>query len=173
MRPLILIDVDGVLNRLGRKRGVDRPWFQAEGMCDGETYPLVLNAQHGPKLLQLAEDTGAELVWATTWQEEANTQIAPLVGLPTLPAIDVERHRQLLGSDIPGVCRKTPYVAEYVGDRPFVWFDDDTTKWDQDYLSERCGGPFRLVYVDRWDGLTDLDFADATRWFASLAGGAR
>ncbi len=36
---------------------------------------------HGPQLLSLPFD----LVWATTWEEEANTFIAPVLGLPELP----------------------------------------------------------------------------------------
>jgi hypothetical protein len=42
-----------------------------------------LNREHGPALTSLPFD----LFWATTWEEEANTSLALLLGLTELPYI--------------------------------------------------------------------------------------
>lgn len=43
-----------------------------------------LNPEHARHLLQL----GYELCWATTWMDEANQWITPVLGLPELPFVD-------------------------------------------------------------------------------------
>lgn len=46
---------------------------------------VALNPAHGPMLLRFAAEHGVELVWATTWTDDANTMIGPLLELPELP----------------------------------------------------------------------------------------
>ncbi|MEV7013459.1 hypothetical protein AB0N02_43705, partial [Streptosporangium sp. NPDC051022] len=50
-RPLLLIDVDGVLNAF-RRPGPE--WFKTKCTADGITYNMILNPTHGPKLLNVA-----------------------------------------------------------------------------------------------------------------------
>src|ERR1044072_3929726 len=126
---LILLDVDGVLAPFGRPG----PQWQAHRLTgQGETYNVLLNPEHGPVLLELAETVGADLVWATMWSHDANAHIAPLLGLPQLPVIDM-REAVEPGDDYR-VHRKTPMVAEFVQGRPFVWFDDELTRGDKVWL---------------------------------------
>jgi hypothetical protein len=174
VQPLILIDVDGVLNIYPRRASqLGTPWIDAKCRVAGWSLRVTLNPDHGPMLLALAEKHDAQLVWATTWERDANREISPLVGLPTdLPVIGVERDRQMLGSPVPGVMRKVPYVADYVGGRPFVWFDDDLSPRDGEYLADHAG-PHCLITVDDWDGLTLADIEQADEWLTELAGGAR
>lgn len=159
-RPLILLDVDGVLNPW-RKPG---PGWQAHKcVCDGRTFDVLLNPQHGPALVKLAEETGAELVWATTWEHDANRSIGPLIGLPELPVIEVSK-----GELEPvGCCSKSPAVAAHVNSRPFVWFDDDLNGEDSRFFSEHDGvGEYRLIEVSPIHGLTDTHLQTAARWLA-------
>ena len=70
-RPYLLIDVDGVLNPFG---AVDRPrgfaWHELGG------YGVWLSRRHGEWLNGLAE--WFDLVWATTWEHDADLLIAPV-----------------------------------------------------------------------------------------------
>ncbi len=53
-------------------------------------------------------------MWATSWCEEANVEVAPLVGLPRLPALEVTAH-----------WRKLELVRDHAGEEsPMAWVDD-------------------------------------------------
>jgi hypothetical protein len=160
--PLLLLDVDGVLNPLGKRTRGHRRY---DLTLDEETYTVFLDRRHGAKLLALAAETGAELVWATTWEHWANEWIGPRIGLPRLPVIE-------LGDDSPvthGEMFKTPYVADYVRHRPFVWFDDALWAADQRYLEAHPNvGDFLLVEVDQRLGLTDGHLDLAREWLTGL-----
>ncbi|NUR88305.1 MAG: hypothetical protein HOY71_29815 [Nonomuraea sp.] len=150
MKPLLLVDVDGVLNPFGR---ANPDYRRYECVIDDRRYVVHLNPRHGARLLELALKTGSELVWATTWVGHANEWIGPRIGLPTLPVIEME----------PG--NKTPYVADYVRGRPFVWFDDQVWVDDEDYLRGHQGvGDFLLVPVEPHRGLTSQHLQTAAEW---------
>jgi hypothetical protein len=160
-RPLILLDVDGVLNPWDRQ---GPNWLSVKAICDGVAYPVLLNPEHGPMLRQLAHETGAELVWATTWEHDANREIGPLVGLPELPVIPVNS-----GAGTPRVHPKTPPVAAYVNRRPFVWFDDDLERADRQYLKRHDNvDRFRIIDVGPRKGLRNLHVEQAAEWLTSL-----
>lgn len=167
MRPLLLLDVDGVLNPAGRPTPDFRRYRCTIG---GAVYTVHLNQRHGTRLLELALETGAELVWATTWEQHANEWIAPRLGLPTLPVIEMGRDD---GVSERGEMFKTRRVAEYVGDRPFVWFDDQVYQEDDEYLRERRGlTDFLLVHVPPNVGLTSAHLDKARQWL-TLSGFSR
>ncbi|MFC4536540.1 HAD domain-containing protein [Sphaerisporangium dianthi] len=157
-RPLVLLDVDGVLNPARRHTLRLRRY---ECVLDGQVYSVLLNARHGAELAALARDTGAELAWATTWEHHANEHIAPRLGLPALPVVAVNGDP---GSRA-GEHFKTRHVAEYVAGRPFVWFDDSLGAHDWQYLKDHPAvGEFLLVEVDPRTGLTDGHLARARDW---------
>lgn len=161
-RPLLLLDVDGVLNPLGRR---ERGFRRYDVTVEDVVYTVFLNRRHGAALLALAEETGAELAWATTWEHLANQWIGPRVGLPRLPVVE-------LGGDVfasRGVMFKTPHVAAFVKNRPFVWFDDAVGPLDVSYLREHPDvGEFLLVGIDRDLGLADEHLDQARQWLARL-----
>jgi hypothetical protein len=158
VKPLVLLDVDGVLNPTGR---VTPDFRRYQCTVDGYDYTVHLNPRHGSRLMELALRTGAELAWATTWEEHANEWIAPRLGLPALPVVALGRDRD----SEHGEMFKTRYVAEYVGRRPFVWFDDQVYQEDDAYLRAYQGlDDFLLVHVPPARGLTSEHLARAREW---------
>lgn len=84
-----------------------------------------LNSQHGPQLLSLACD----LVWATTWMADANDEIAPRLGLSTLPVVAWPDTDEDDGDD--RLRWKTRELINWAAGRPFVWVDDEITEQDR------------------------------------------
>ncbi|MFI2607576.1 hypothetical protein [Kitasatospora sp. NPDC018619] len=123
---------------------------------------LWLAPAHGPALAALPFD----LAWATTWQEEANGFIAPLLGLPALPSIAWSEPR----AEPPGgVFWKTPDVVAWVKGRPFAWVDDLVTDADRAWVAAHHRGPALLHRIDPKAGLTAEDFALLADWADRLA----
>jgi hypothetical protein len=77
------IDVDGVLNPFAVRRGVVPPGFEEHAI---QGYRVLLNRRHGELLMGLADRF--ELVWATTWEADANREIGARIGLPELPFLE-------------------------------------------------------------------------------------
>lgn len=165
MKPLLLIDIDGPLNPYAalvlRKppAGYRRYTMGPTGWTDGPGLPVLLNPEHGGELLALA---GAyELVWATTWMDEANEWIAPRLGLPPLPYIDWP---SMHGDALDGTYWKTPCVVEYAAGRPFAWIDDEITALDVAWVAQHHPARALLRPVDPRVGLTREDFDALAAW---------
>ena len=141
MRPLLFLDVDGTLIPFG---GNDF----GEG---GDPLLARLNPGHGWRLLMLR----CELVWATTWMQDANDAICPRLGLPELPVVEWS------DADPPeaGLHWKTSDLVDWAAGRPFVWVDDEITDVDRAWVAAHHTGPAYLHRVDPGVGLTEDDFA--------------
>jgi hypothetical protein len=157
-RPLLLVDVDGVLN----------PWFAPrcpDGFREYSFFPgerVLLSEGHGALLRELA--SSFELVWATAWEHKANRLICPVIALPELPVIEFP----LTGPDYR--FRKLPAVIDSVGDRPCAWIDDEHQPDHYHWARER-GVPTLLVDIDPAEGLTLRVAEQLAQWAAALAGG--
>jgi len=154
-RPLLLVDVDGVLN----------PWLATEtpaGFREYSFFPgerVLLSEGHGVLLRELA--CSFELVWATAWEHRANRLICPAIALPELPVIEFP----LAGTDFG--FRKLPSVIESVGDRACAWIDDEHHPAHYDWARER-DVPTLIVDIDPAVGLTAGVAADLAGWAAAL-----
>jgi hypothetical protein len=162
-RPLVLLDVDGVVN-LGlfmssRRRSHLRRsdgWYsgRAGDRHDPWAERIVLNRRWGPMLRSLeAED--AELAWATAWNEAANWHISPLLGLGRLawaPAV----HR-----------RKAYTVVPWTEGRPWAWLED---RGDELTVASAMSirRPHLPVLVDPSAGLTGDHVERVRKWLVSL-----
>jgi hypothetical protein len=159
-RPLILIDVDGVLNpsfssAVRRRLAWHDGWLQRRVHVDGLTFRLFVNPAHGTMLRQLAQEKGAELAWGTTWEDDANRAVGPLLGIPELPVAPVR--------DFP---HKADGIVPWTNGRPFVWFDDEP---DATEACARVAGdqPHLVVAVSEYEGLTEAHVETARAWLAS------
>ncbi|WP_119730007.1 HAD domain-containing protein [Thermomonospora amylolytica] len=162
-KPLVLLDVDGVLNPFGGPPGGFR---EVRVAPDGVHLTLWLNRAHGPRLVELAESTGSELAWASYWCDRANEWVAPRIGLPELPYVPIPPYPGHPDGVSLGAW-KVRHVAEWVGDRPFVWFEDEPDAAERllDHLAE---GTHLLVSVDPDEGLTDFHLERARAWLSAL-----
>jgi len=163
-RPLILVDVDGVLNvitsaRERRRLCFHEGWQQRRVELDAGTFRLFFNPASGPLLTRLARETGAELAWGTTWEEYANLVVGPLLGLPRLPVAPV--------ADFP---HKAHGIIAWTAGRPFVWFDDEpdaaevtaALAADQAHL---------VVSVNEREGITEKHAEIARNWLREFGQG--
>jgi hypothetical protein len=152
-RPLLLVDVDGVLN----------PWAAPacpDGYREYDFFPgerVLLAAGHGDLLRSLAADF--RLVWATAWEHQANRLICPVLGLPELPVIEFPQ--------APGPFRKLPAVIAAVGSRECAWIDDEHSREHHDWARQR-DVPTLLADIDPAEGLTAATAARLARWAAAL-----
>ncbi|GLX51227.1 hypothetical protein Shyhy01_41770 [Streptomyces hygroscopicus subsp. hygroscopicus] len=173
---LLFLDVDGPLIPFG---AADR----AHPLYDGPLVPAAgapwppgsrpvapVHADHpllarvdpalGPRLAGL----GCELVWATTWMDEANAALAPWLGLPALPVV-----RWPDEDEPPGPLHwKTRPLVAWAAGRPFVWVDDEITEADRSWIAAHHPGPALPHRVDHRYGLTDTDFRVLGDWLAAL-----
>ena len=159
-RPLLFLDVDGPLIPFGATREQypdGYPTYTPHG--DNEN-PLLarVNPALGPRLMALPCD----LVWATTWESEANVCLAPLLGLPQLPVVTWPEP-----SDEPepsGLHWKTRTLIDWSAARPFAWLDDEITDADRTWTAAHHPARTLLHRVDHRHGLTDADFAVLDEW---------
>lgn len=183
MRPTLLVDVDGPLNPYAAKahrrpegytthRLMTPRWEAAQrrrltewGLPDKRPKPLRvwLNPEHGPALAALPFD----LVWATTWEHEANDFVAPVLGLPDLPVITWPEPRPAPGD---GVFWKTPPIVAWARGRTFAWIDDEIGDADIAWVRSHHDGLALLHRVDARLGLTVDDFALLADWAETLDG---
>lgn len=167
-RPLLYLDVDGPLNPYAaqperRPVGYSTHRMKPEGWLaqhPGEPRAYVkplrvwLNTDHGRRLRDLSDLY--DLVWATTWGEEANTFIAPVLGLPALPVVDWPT---LHDAGPEGTFWKTRYLVAHAAGRSFAWVDDDLGDADRAFVATHHDGPALLHHVDARLGLHEADFA--------------
>lgn len=168
-KPLGLMDVDGVLNPKLNEARAAALGYRPEPYT-GPAHPEVkdgafvwFHPDHKVWLHELA--ACADLVWVTSWLEHT-AWLATLYDLPTdLPYVECGRYGDTVTF---GRNAKSDAVRAYVGDRPFVWFDDSFGGKDLMWADDRTdeGVPTLMVGVERWTGLAAADMDQARSWLA-------
>jgi HAD domain in Swiss Army Knife RNA repair proteins len=163
MRPLLLLDVDGVLNAFG---SLFSPEYEAERF-----EPITRNnCGHRIRIPKGTRERIAALVdvfdpvWATAWSEDAHPFFAePLALGEPWPVVDLST-----GTLHPGRSWKWRSVETYLDatDRSAAWVDDDLSEEDFDWARDRCslGLPTLLVRTDAHVGLTDRHLMHLLIW---------
>jgi hypothetical protein len=160
---LLFLDVDGTLLPFGATEPYPayESRFAPPGVAD--PHPLLnrVDPALGPRLRALE----CELVWATTWLDDANMCLSPWLGLPSLPVVDWPDEEEV---DAPLHWKTRPLVAWAQG-RPFVWLDDEPTDADRAWVAARHPGPALVHRVDHRYGLTGRDFEVVKEWRKSVS----
>jgi hypothetical protein len=145
-RPILFVDVDGVISLFGFKPGPPPGVFHH---IDGIVHCIGHDA--GARLRRLAERF--ELVWATGWEEKANEYLPHMLGLdePYLPVLTFDG-RAVFGS----AHWKVEAIDEYAGSRPAAWIDGnlDETCWA---WAEQREAPTLLIETKAPVGITEED----------------
>jgi len=153
-RPLLLVDVDGVLSLLGA--GVDRATC-TPALVEG--IPHLLSRAAAVRLARLAATY--ECVWCTGWEDRADGHLPHLLGLPSGWA-------HLAFSDRPEDAAhwKLRAIDVHAGaDRPVAWIDDAHDERCRGWAAARPG-PTLLVTTDPAVGLTEAQAAQLEAWAA-------
>jgi hypothetical protein len=154
VRPLILLDVDGVLN-------ISQP---VPG--DGCSSLLLLAGGRGAQVtirddLRTLLDRLAlsgDLVWASGWNDGAPALFSVLVPwVKAMPHLEFESTGNMV--------EKLPVVRDYVGDRSVAWLDDRIPEAAWAWAESR-DAPTLLVAIDPDVGFGPDDLAHVERWAA-------
>ncbi|MEU9150206.1 HAD domain-containing protein [Streptomyces sp. NPDC048417] len=160
---LLFLDIDGPLIPFGAPEAHAYPVYETAHAPSTPSNPLLtrIDPALGPRLAAL----GCQLVWATTWMDDANTTVAPWLGLPPLPVV------QWPDEDEPPALLhwKTRPLVEWAGERPFIWVDDEITEADRAWVAIHHHEPALLHRVAHEFGLTDTDFVAMETWLRDLA----
>lgn len=157
-RPLLLIDIDGVLSTFGWSvdERPDGMWANVDGTVH------LISAVSVSNVLDLLSEF--EPAWCSGWEERANEHLPHLVGLGPWPYVQLDRSRAA-GTSTPGHW-KLDAIDRFVGpDRPLAWVDDDLNAACDAWAAARRGA----THLERVRPAAGLDAAAA----ASLRAFAR
>jgi hypothetical protein len=153
-KPLLLVDVDGVISLYGFDPA-SRPPGRFE-LVDGIAHYLAADA--GAHLRVLAQDF--ELVWCTGWEEKANEYLPRALSLPgPLPHLSFERPVGRANTHW-----KLDAIDDYAGPRrALAWIDDAHDDECRAWESARPG-PTLLVGTEPATGITAAHVALLRDW---------
>ena len=156
MKPLLAVDVDGVISLFGAEKKPDRSLTQLQ-LVDG--VPHLISLPCGDRLRRLSEHF--ELVWATGWEDKANFYLPSLLGLPDLPHVSF--------ADVaPGSAHwKLDPLADYAVGRSLAWVDDNFNESCFAWAEERSE-PTLLVPTESHLGLEEAHVEALRQWAVSL-----
>ncbi|MCH9732231.1 MAG: hypothetical protein K0U84_21575 [Actinomycetia bacterium] len=196
-RPLVAIDIDGVLNPLPSELANVALPARLPGYVEHEiTLPagqrhlpylrghgtetvhgrVLVNNVHARWIRSLL-DRGVEVGWATTWEHFANEVFGPLLGLPQLPLAveyhaDVENghHYERMHSLGAFEWKSSALWSKYQG-RALVWIDDHALGFAQRDMQNNPidrGAPALSVRCDAKVGLTRDEMQQVDDWLERL-----
>lgn len=172
MRPVLLLDVDGVLNPL---HADDLSLFEPLEDVVGawQTQTAVYHSKFNHQRLELLA-ARFDLVWCTGWEDRANEIISPAHGLPELPVIRFEP--MILSESGLTVVEfekdrswKSPWIMKWLSENeigPAAWVDDQIEAGDREWARQRTmiGKPTLCVQPDPTIGLTDIHVRHLLQW---------
>jgi hypothetical protein len=156
-RPILAVDVDGVISLFGFEETPDRATAKFE-LVDGMVHCISLLA--GDRLLRLSEHF--DLVWATGWEDKANDYLPNLLGLPELPHISFDGAARFGSAHW-----KLGPIDEYAAGRAIAWIDDNFNDGCYEWAEER-EEPTLLVPTEPHLGIEEAHVATLEAWATDL-----
>ncbi len=173
--PLVLLDVDGVLNAVQAWGRSDAwaDWRTGRATADGRQFPITWSPSVVAAVRSWQEL--AEVQWLTTWGHDANTSLRHLLELPELPVAGTYDDVDGPAGDPDAYGPAHAAVAPAAPDRPsgrwwkfdvvrrivrtgqqrrIAWLDDDLTGQDDVRAWMRAHTTSLLVAPDPRSGLT-------------------
>lgn len=158
-RPLILLDVDGVINDIEGVGLRNEHWgthaFESHG------YTLLV-PDFMPTLIQTLCEVG-EVRWCTTWRNRANDEIATFLGIDQLLVIDDGTSSRFV--DWKAAAAHDVAADALANGRRVLWIEDF---WGQLPIDEMPSGVEFVDTTDGWDGALLLPHMLPT-WLWNLA----
>lgn len=166
MEPIVLLDVDGVLNlaRFRSSRQRDRMirdgYFHRRPTDPFSGDRLLLNLPRAKAAVHGLLDLGVRVAWATTWGPSANDYFVPLLGLPhVLPVAPVNFRNST----------KASTVIPWTEGRPWAWLEDQQRELDMARGLTWRGVPHCPVLVDpAGDGIGTEHVQAVAGWLGTL-----
>jgi len=156
-RPLLAVDVDGVISLFGFEQlpeGVPTRFEMIGGLM------RCISTGTGARLRRLAEDF--DLVWATGWEGRAN-QLAEILEVPEYPYLTFDGAARFGSSDW-----KLEALGDYAAGRALAWVDDCFEERISAWAAAR-EEPTLLMATESHLGLQDVHVEALTGWAAGLA----
>lgn len=161
-KPLLLIDVDGVLNCLGSwDAEYERKQFLP---ITRNLHDQTIRVRHETRdyLCRLVE--AFTPVWCTGWKEHAHPHFDSVLGLgPRWPHIEFPGLENWDPAQSNGEFWKRQWVDDYVGSRRFAWIDDELTEADIQWGANRKP-PALLIKTNPERGLTEDHVVELLAW---------
>jgi hypothetical protein len=171
------VDIDGVINAVSVTAGADSAGW-------AHLFEIRTKDGRGPFLIRVPKGTRErlerlerdfEMVWATTWMDQAAELLCPRLGIGLRwPYVDLTREIELTWAGTwESETWKLPGIARWAEgtDRPIAWVDDDlgpdAIAWAE--RRNRLVAPTCVVDTDPGLGLTDVEVAILLDWASAVA----
>ncbi len=163
-KPLLLVDIDGVISLFGGTSPSSGEMFagRAGSFHSIDGMPHFLSAAAAAHLLDLQRHF--ELVWCSGWEEKANEHLPHLLGLP--PSLPFLRFERSVGR--ANAHWKLAAIDEFAGERALAWIDDALNPACHEWARARPA-PTLLVETQPQHGLTEREAAALVEWASALA----
>jgi len=160
--PLVLLDVDGVINDLPASLGMERPWPHRRLDLGRATICIPLFV---PPLLQYL-DLVSDIWWCTTWGDMANQVLTPVLEIGPYPVVGADtdqsghgwkaRAAHPIATEAIREGRRVYWIEDFEGDTPDGAMPDGVTYVDTAAQGEYVLLPQHLPSELLPEGLQDL-----------------
>jgi hypothetical protein len=166
-RPLLLVDIDGVISLFGgTELSSGSPFAGRAGSFHSiDGMPHFLSSTAAAHLLDLQRHF--ELAWCSGWEEKANEHLPHLLGLP--PSLPFLRFERSVGR--ANAHWKLDAIDEFAGVRALAWVDDALNPACHEWAAARPA-PTLLVQTEPEHGLTEREAVLLSAWATELSGAA-